>query len=165
MELGDFNYCRRAKNHVASQAYSKGIIMGGGRLDFSSNDEDEYPASWPDAKSRIQATYRYLGGFRREFEHPGGKQEDYCFHAQKAVGNSLKAWSPQPNWNIPASTTSPPSPGLSGNTRRSPKPSPRSNSACSSTTPRRPIPKTRARRSTGSHTTLPGTATTAPAAR
>ena len=111
MELGDFNYCRRAKNHVASQAYSKGIIMGGGRLDFSSNDEDEYPASWPDAKSRIQATYRYLGGFRREFEHPGGKQEDYCFHAQKAVGNSLKAWSPQPNWNILASTTSPPSPG------------------------------------------------------
>ena len=92
MELEDFNYCRRAKNHVASQAYCKGIIMGGGRLDFSSNDEDEYPASWPDVKWRIQAAYRNLGGFRREFEHPGGKQEDYCFHAQQAVGNSLKAW-------------------------------------------------------------------------
>ena len=92
MELEDFNYCRRAKNHVASQAYCKGIIMGGGRLDFSSNDEDEYPDSWPDVKWRIQAAYRNLGGFRREFEHPGGKQEDYCFHAQQAVGNSLKAW-------------------------------------------------------------------------
>ena len=92
MELGDFNYCGRAKNHVASQAYCKGIIMGGGRLDFSSNDEDEYPASWPDVQWRIQAAYRNLGGFRREFEHPEREQEDYCFHAQKAVGNSLKAW-------------------------------------------------------------------------
>ncbi len=93
VELGDFNYCRRAKNHVASQAYSKGITMSGERLDFSSKYEYEYPVSWPpDAKWRIQAAHRNLGGFRREFEHPEGEQEDYCFHAQKAVGNSLKAW-------------------------------------------------------------------------
>ena len=87
VELGDFNYCRRAKNHVASQAYSKGITMSGERLDLSSKYEYEYPASWPDAKWRIQAAYRNLGGFRREFEHPEREQE-----AQQAVGNSLKAW-------------------------------------------------------------------------
>ena len=92
MEFKDFNYCRRAKNHVAGQAYRKGIIMSSERLDFSSNDEDEYPASWPDVKWRIQATYRNLGGFQREFEHPEGEQENYCFYAQQAVENSLKAW-------------------------------------------------------------------------
>ena len=92
MELRDFNCCRRAKNHVASQAYRKGIIMSSERLGFSSNNEDEYPASWPAVKWRIQAAYRNLGGFQREFEHPEGEQENYCFHTQQAVENSLKAW-------------------------------------------------------------------------
>ena len=92
MELQEFNYCRRAKNHVAGQAWRKGIIMSSERLEFSSNYEDNYPESWPDVKWRIQAAYRNLGGFRREFEHPEGEQENYCFHAQQAVENSLKAW-------------------------------------------------------------------------
>ena len=92
MELGQFDYCRRAKNHVAGQASRKGIIMNGERLDSPGSSDDEYPASWPDVKSRIRATYRNLGGFGREFEHPEGEQENYCFHAQQAVENALKAW-------------------------------------------------------------------------
>ena len=66
--------------------------MGSERLQFSSNYEDNYPESWPNVKWRIQAAYRNLGGFRRELEHPEGEQENYCFHAQQAVENSLKAW-------------------------------------------------------------------------
>ena len=92
MELKEFNYCRRAKNHVAGQAWRKGIIMSNERLDFSSIYEDDYPESWPDVKWRLEAAYRNMGGFRREFEHPQGEQENYCFHAQQAVENSLKAW-------------------------------------------------------------------------
>ena len=92
MELRDFNYCRRANNHVAAQALRKGIIMSSEKLDFSNRYEDEYPACWPDVKWRLQATYRNLGTFQREFLHPEGEQESYCFHAQQAVENSLKAW-------------------------------------------------------------------------
>ena len=90
--ISEFNYCRRAKNHVAGQASRKGIIMSRERLDFSYNYEDDYPENWPDVKWRLQATYRNLGRFQREFDHPEGEQENYCFHAQQAVENSLKAW-------------------------------------------------------------------------
>ena len=92
MELGEFHYCRRAKNHVAGQASRKGIVMSGERLGDSGDYEDGYPESWPDVKWRIRAAYRNLGGFRREFEHLEGEQENYCFHAQQAIENSLKAW-------------------------------------------------------------------------
>ena len=92
MELEEFNYCRRAKNHVAGQPYRKGIIMSSERLDFSGNYDNEFPASWPDVKQHLQATYRNLGTFQREFQHPEGEQESYCFRAQQVVENSLKAW-------------------------------------------------------------------------
>ena len=102
MELEDFLYCRRAKNHVAGQASRKGIAMSNERLDFNSYQEDpdaydekyehDHPRGWPDVKWRLQATYRNLGGFQREFDHPQGEQENYCFHAQQAIENSLKAW-------------------------------------------------------------------------
>ena len=97
MEVRQFHYCSRAKNHVAGQALRKGIAMSSDRLEFFDQDsfaeyEDEHPSSWPDVKWRIQATYRNLGGFQREFEHPEGEQENYCFHAQQTIENSLKAW-------------------------------------------------------------------------
>ena len=92
METERFHYCRRAQNHVAGQAARKGIIMAPERLDYSASYDDEYPASWPDVRERILAAYRNLGGFQREFEHPEGVQENYGFHAQQAVENSLKAW-------------------------------------------------------------------------
>ena len=92
MEMERFEYSRRAKNHVAGQAMRDGIIMNGEKLDFSNNYEDDYPESWPDVKQRLQATYRHLGTFDREFSHPEGEQESYGFHAQQAVENAMKAW-------------------------------------------------------------------------
>ena len=92
MNKEKFEYARRSKNHVAGQALRDGIIMSGERLDFSNRYEDDYPDSWPDVKDRISATYRQLNSLEILFNHPGGAQEDYGFHAQQAVENGMKAW-------------------------------------------------------------------------
>ena len=87
-----FNYCRRAKNHVAAQAIRDGVVMSDENLNLSSPGADGYPDSWPDVKERLQAAYRHLGAFGREIDHPDGIQEIYGFHAQQAVENAIKAW-------------------------------------------------------------------------
>ena len=86
-----FDYCRRAKNHVAGQAMRDGIIMGGENID-PNPAYDDYPDNWPDVKERLQAAYRHLGTFTREIEHRDGEQEMYGFHAQQAIENAIKAW-------------------------------------------------------------------------
>ncbi len=86
-----FDYCRRAKNHVAGQAMRDGIIMGGENIDPNPACDD-YPDNWPDVKERLQAAYRHLGAFTREIEHDDGEQEMYGFHAQQAIENAIKAW-------------------------------------------------------------------------
>lgn len=92
VERERFDYCRRAKNHVTAQAVRDGVIMSGEGLHFSDQPDDGYPDSWPDVKERLQAAYRHMGAFTREFEHPDGEQEIYGFQAQQAVENALKAW-------------------------------------------------------------------------
>ena len=92
MEAERFHYSRRAQNHVAGQAARKGIIMAPEKLEYAGNYDDEYPVSWPDVKEKLLAAHRHIGGFEREFQHPQGEQENYGFHAQEAVENSLKAW-------------------------------------------------------------------------
>ncbi len=92
MDARTFNYCRRAKNHVAAQAMRDGVLMSDENLDLSGAYEDGYPDSWPDVKERLQAAYRHLGAFGREIDHPDGVQEIYGFQAQQAVENAIKAW-------------------------------------------------------------------------
>ena len=92
MDLEKFNYCRRAKNHVAAQALRDGVVMSGQNFDSPNRGDDHYPDSWPDVRERLQAAYRHLGTFEREITHPEGDQEMYGFHAQQAVENALKAW-------------------------------------------------------------------------
>ena len=92
MDLDKFNYCRRAKNHVAAQALRDGVVMNDESFGSPSRNDDPYPDSWPDVKERLQATYRHMGTFEREITHPEGEQEMYGFHAQQAVENALKAW-------------------------------------------------------------------------
>ena len=87
-----FEYCRRAKNHVTAQALRDGVVMSEAGLNYGGQYDDDYPASWPDVKERLQAAYRHLGAFSRELAHPDGEQEIYGFHAQQAVENALKAW-------------------------------------------------------------------------
>ena len=92
MDVKTFNYCRRAKNHVAAQAIRDGVIMSSENLDLSSGHEDGYPDSWPDVRERLQAAYRHMGAFGREIDHRDGIQEIFGFHAQQAVENAIKAW-------------------------------------------------------------------------
>ena len=92
MDLDKFNYCRRAKNHVAAQALRDGVVMNDANFDTPNRNDDQYPDSWPDVKERLQATYRHLGTFQLLINHPDSYQEMYGFHAQQAVENALKAW-------------------------------------------------------------------------
>ncbi len=92
IEREQFNYACRARNHVAGQALRDGIVMSGEKPGGQSSCDDEYPVNWPDTKERLQATYRHLGTFEREFIHPDGEPEMYGFHAQQAVENALKGW-------------------------------------------------------------------------
>lgn len=92
MDLDKFNYCRRAKNHVAAQALRDGVVMNDANFDTPNRNDDQYPDSWPDVKERLQATYRHLRAFERLITDPDGYQEMYGFHAQQAVENALKAW-------------------------------------------------------------------------
>lgn len=92
MDVKTFNYCRRAKNHVAAQAFRDGVLMSDQNLDLSGRHEDGYSDSWPDVKERLRAAYRHLGAFGREIDHADGVQEIYGFHAQQAVENAIKAW-------------------------------------------------------------------------
>ena len=92
MDLDKFNYCRRAKNHVAAQALRDGVVMNDESFGSPSRNDDPYPDSWPDVKERLQATYRHLGTFQLIIDHPDGYQEIYGFHAQQAVENAIKAW-------------------------------------------------------------------------
>ena len=92
MDARTFNYCRRAKNHVAAQAMRDGVLMSEENLDLSGACEDGYPDSWPDVKERLQAVYRHMRAFRRLVDFDDSDQEMYGFHAQQAVENAIKAW-------------------------------------------------------------------------
>ena len=92
MERQRFDYCRRAKNHVAGQAMRDGVVMSSERLDFTYNYDDDYPESWPDVKERLVAAHRNIRAFEFNLRGLPDDQETYGFHAQQAVENSVKAW-------------------------------------------------------------------------
>ena len=87
-----FNYCRRAPNHVAGQAWRSGVVMCPENLSDIQEPHDGYPDSWPDVKQRILAAQRNLRGMATLAQHEPQDQASYGFHAQQAVENSLKAW-------------------------------------------------------------------------
>ena len=91
MSREDFDYCRRAQNHIAGQASSQGVVMTGERFNY--NDyEDKYPKSWPDVKMRLRITYRNLRALEHNIDGLPDDIETYAFHGQQAVENSLKGW-------------------------------------------------------------------------
>jgi predicted nucleotidyltransferase len=92
MNVQRFNYCRRAKNHVAAQAFRDGVLMSDENFDISGRHEDGYPDSWPDVRERLQAAYRHIRAFHRLVDFDEIDQEMYGFHAQQAVENAIKAW-------------------------------------------------------------------------
>ena len=99
MDARTFNYCRRAKNHVAAQAFRDGVLMSDENFDISGRHEDGYPDSWPDVRERLQAAYRHIRAFHRLVDFDESDQEMYGFHAQQAVENAIKAWLSAANLN------------------------------------------------------------------
>ena len=97
-----FNYCKRAINHVAGQAWRQGVNMASENQNHdSSNETDEdgheayddgYPASWPDVSQRLTAATRNLRSMNRLLQYGEEEQVTAGLLAQQAVENALKAW-------------------------------------------------------------------------
>ena len=45
MKRDKFDYCQRAKNHLAAQALRNGVIMSDERMNYSGQYDDDYPDS------------------------------------------------------------------------------------------------------------------------
>ena len=92
MTRKEFDRCRVANQHIAGQAARYGIVMNGDNLDYSSYQEDVYPAHWVETKQRLENVDEYLYEFNRMVDenHRGQKLLGFC--AQQAVENALKGW-------------------------------------------------------------------------
>ena len=86
-----FNRCRLAKQHIAGQADSYGIVMSGERPEYDERD-DAYPDHWPETQRRIRATERWLKNYTERVESGHWDQEGMGFEAQQTVENALKGW-------------------------------------------------------------------------
>ena len=74
MERENFQYARRARNHMAGQATKAGTIMNGQELESNGRQDDGYPASWPNLATHrsfriLRADYlqSYAAGYTIEF--------------------------------------------------------------------------------------------------
>ena len=87
-----FNRCRLAKQHIAGQASSYGIVMNGEIAEYSNERDDAYPDHWPETQRRIRATERWLKNYSERVESGHWDQEGMGFEAQQTVENALKSW-------------------------------------------------------------------------
>ena len=87
----EFERCRRAKQHIAGQADTYGVVMSGTPLPPpTSGDGDEYPDHWPETARRIRAAERWLQDYYDLVESDYWDQQAMGFAAQQAVENALK---------------------------------------------------------------------------
>ena len=87
-----FNRCRLAKQHIAGQADSYGIVMSGEIPEHSDERDDGYPDHWPETQRRIRAAERWLKNYSERVESDHWDQEGMGFEAQQTVENALKGW-------------------------------------------------------------------------
>ncbi len=93
MTKPQFDYCRRARNHVAAQALRDGVIMNGEKFDAPAPHADRYPPNWPDVKQRVLNARRHLRAMGYLLMDEADEiQEEIGYHAQQAVANALKGW-------------------------------------------------------------------------
>ena len=87
MTGSDFDYYRRARNHVAGQAARDGLDMNGEKVGYDNPE----PTGWPDIRQRIANTEREIRVLNAlvagDLDH-----EAIGFHAQQALENALKGW-------------------------------------------------------------------------
>ena len=87
-----FDWARRAKNHVSAQTLRDGIIMSPEKLDYTADWDEKEPLNWPDVKERIQAAYRNVADFNTALDQNLFSQEITGFLGQQAVENGIKDW-------------------------------------------------------------------------
>ena len=88
MSVVDFQYGRRARNHVAGQAVRDGFDSNGDKVNYNNPE----PSNWPDVKQRIANARRCLSDLEVLTENLRSSQEAIGFHAQQALENALKGW-------------------------------------------------------------------------
>ncbi len=93
MTKEEFRRCRLAKQHIAGQADTQGVIMSREIPDFSMDTpDDDYPDHWPATRQRLQNTGEYSHEFNQMIEEKHWNQRTIGFFAQQAVENALKGW-------------------------------------------------------------------------
>ncbi len=92
MTREDFDRCRLAKQHIAGQADTYGVIMGGENLDYQAGCEDPYPAHWPETRRRIENAETWLRELNEMVDDDHWNQKLIGFAAQQSVENALEGW-------------------------------------------------------------------------
>ena len=90
MTRQNFERCRRAKQHIAGQADTYGVVMSGEELECRGGDEDGYPDHWPETARRIRYAESWLQDYTERVESDHWNQQLMGFAAQQAVENALK---------------------------------------------------------------------------
>ena len=87
----EFERCRRAKQHIAGQADTYGVVMSGMPLPPpTSGDGDEYPDHWPATINRIRNAEVWLRDYNEMVDANHWHQALMGMAAQQAVENALK---------------------------------------------------------------------------
>ena len=92
MTRKDFDYCRRANQHIAGQAARYGIIMNDETLGRPPDYDDGYPGHWAETRRRIENAEKYNYSFNDWLDSDYWNQDVIGFLAQQAVENTLKGW-------------------------------------------------------------------------
>ena len=90
MTRREFERCRRAKQHIAGQADTYGVVMSGEELEYRSGYEDEYPDHWPETARRIRYAESWMENYNERIRIDHWDQQATLFEAQQAVENALK---------------------------------------------------------------------------
>ncbi len=85
-----FERCRRAKQHIAGQADTYGVVMSGEELEYRSRYEDGYPDHWPATINRIENAEIWLRNYNEMVDASHWDQAIMGMAAQQAVENALK---------------------------------------------------------------------------
>ena len=92
MTRKDFDYCRRANQHIAGQAARYGIIMNDETLGRSPDYDDGYPDHWAETRRRIENAEKNNYSFNDWLDSDYWNQDVIGFLAQQAVENPFKGW-------------------------------------------------------------------------
>ncbi len=92
MTRKDFDYYRRANQHIAGQAARYGVVMNGEILGPPPDYDDGHPDHWPETRRRIENAEKNSYSFNALLDLNHWNQDAIGFLAQQAIENALKGW-------------------------------------------------------------------------